>query len=100
MKTAQREGLERREDISGQGAAWGRVQRNQWAEPEVEAEGRRQVTVKRRLEKVMERARREHSESQGGPGGETLNKKCVRGLWSVNKVKFLPSRRNQKCLTV
>ena len=33
-------------------------------------------------------------------GKETLNKECVRGLWSVNKVNSLPSRRNQKCLTV
>ena len=31
--------------------------------------------------------------------GVTLNKECVRSLWSVNKVNSLPSRRNRKCLT-
>ena len=28
-------------------------------------------------------------------GGETLNRECVKGLWLLNKVKSLPSRRNQ-----
>ena len=97
----------------GRRAAWGRVRKNQWAEPKEEGGWQRQVTVKG-LEEVTERARREHlpqhSKSQGGgrslvnsemkdncrfcqaeQGGETLNKECVRGLWSVNKVNlYLP----------
>ena len=28
--------------------------------------------------------------------GEDLNRVCVRGLWSVNKVKQRPSNRNRK----
>ena len=35
----------------------------------------------------------------GVPGQRNPDKECVRGLWSVNKVKSLPFRRNWKCLT-
>ena len=117
------QGLERRDNISGQEGCMVESLEKSTGKPEEEVGKQRQATAEK-LEEATEGAlgesichnilgAREVDKVAGelerkdncfccwaDQGGETMNKSCVRGLWSVNKVSSLPSRRNQKCLTV
>ena len=118
-ETTQREGLERREEVSGQescraessekstgreaGRGWTAEIGNSGADGEGwERSSATPFWEPGRWTRLLVNSKMKDSCLcwRADQGGETLNRACVRGLWSAKKVKFLPSRRKQKCLMV